>query len=472
MKRDYVTILLLMADLGGVFLSFYLAHVLRYAQSPFAGGLERFYPISFAPLLGIGLWMLLLLLFDSHGSPSGLNYPLDFSQLTTPYFFFVVAFLAILFADRILYSRLELAFFFVLFYAFLLASRIVLRRVLRWLRRYNIGLRRVVIVGDSELGQDLAQRIEHHPELHYEVAGWLSPASGVTSGKDSGRALTGNGEFIAQQLASRGINELIFVIPIRKDSETLDFVASCQKQGISVKLVPEYYEMHSQQIESRSIDGIPLLELKSLSPDPAYRMLKRLMDLTVSSLLLVLLSPVMMVISFLLRLGGRRQVFKAEPRIGLEGRPFRMLRFNIDPFPAVVSDQGKWQARFQAFLYRYSLSETPQLWNVFAGEMSLVGPRPESPERVRHYSAWHRRRLLLKPGMTGLAQVRGLRGTDSSDEKTRYDLEYAANLSPFLDVRLMFATLGTLARRGRKRAIPPPPRTDLRLGSRWSEKRA
>jgi lipopolysaccharide/colanic/teichoic acid biosynthesis glycosyltransferase len=103
--------------------------------------------------------------------------------------------------------------------------------------------------------------------------------------------------------------------------------------------------------------------------------------------------------------------------------------------------------------------------------MSLVGPRPETPERVRHYSAWHKRRLLLKPGMTGLAQVRGLRAMDSSDEKTRYDLEYAANFSIFFDVRLLFATLGTLFRRTQKEHVAKTPVSSLKLSGRLDEKK-
>ncbi len=472
MRRYYVTLLLLGTDLVGAFLTFLLAHTIRYGASAFPFGWVSFYSMIYGPLLAVGLWMLLILLFGSHGSPSGLNYPLDFSQLTTPYFFFTVAFLAIFFADHVLYSRLELAIFFLLFYIFLLFSRIFLRRALLWLRRYRIGLRRVVIVGDSELAQDLARRIDGHPELHYEVAGYLTPASGMGARGASNRLVAGNSEAMAQELASRNVHELIFVIPIRKDSETLDFIANCQKHGLSVKLVPEYYEMHSQQIESLSIDGIPLLELKSLYPDPAFRMLKRLMDVTAAGILMILLSPVALLIGLILWVSDHQRVLRSELRIGLEGRPFRMLRFHVDSSSRAPKGPADWGERFRRFLYRYSFSEMPQFWNVLKGDMSLVGPRPESPERVRHYSTWHQRRLLLKPGMTGLAQVRGLRGTDSSDEKTRYDLEYAANQSPFLDVRLLFATLGTLARRGRTKALPPKSPRGLPLSGRWNEKRA
>jgi lipopolysaccharide/colanic/teichoic acid biosynthesis glycosyltransferase len=140
-----------------------------------------------------------------------------------------------------------------------------------------------------------------------------------------------------------------------------------------------------------------------------------------------------------------------------------MYRFNVSAGDEpLLPNSRNWKVRFCRFLHHYSFSELPQLWNVLKGDMGIVGPRPETPERVRHYSAWHMRRLRVKPGITGLAQVRGLRGFDSSDLKTKYDLEYVATFSLLMDLTLMAATINTLLRR-RKAAVanrdtpyPPP----------------
>ncbi|MGH9432950.1 MAG: sugar transferase, partial [Terriglobia bacterium] len=141
---------------------------------------------------------------------------------------------------------------------------------------------------------------------------------------------------------------------------------------------------------------------------------------------------------------------KREVRIGLGGKPFSLYRFDLSVVEDAVPGTGEsLYFRFARLVLRYSGSELPQLWNVLKGDMSLVGPRPESPERVRHYSVWHQRRLQLKPGITGLAQVKGLRGPDSSDLKTKYDLEYAANYSPIIDLALVLATTNTLIARRR-----------------------
>jgi lipopolysaccharide/colanic/teichoic acid biosynthesis glycosyltransferase len=150
---------------------------------------------------------------------------------------------------------------------------------------------------------------------------------------------------------------------------------------------------------------------------------------------------------------------KREARVGLAGKPFTLYRFDTEPRPVDGAGNGSgWCLRFARFLDRYSLSELPQVWNVIKGDMSFVGPQPESPERVRHYSAWHKRRLQIKPGITGLAQVRGLREKDSSDLKTKFDLEYAANYTPLVDLALVLATLNTLISRrgtsGSRQAFP------------------
>jgi lipopolysaccharide/colanic/teichoic acid biosynthesis glycosyltransferase len=133
--------------------------------------------------------------------------------------------------------------------------------------------------------------------------------------------------------------------------------------------------------------------------------------------------------------------FRTEPRCGKDGMLFRMCRLNIERH--ATDPEG-----YEKLFVRWSLTELPQLWNVLRGDMSLVGPRPESPERVKYYSEWQRQRLKVVAGVTGLAQVHGLREQHSSEDKTRFDLQYIFNWSPFLDVSLILQTVWTLLFRG------------------------
>jgi lipopolysaccharide/colanic/teichoic acid biosynthesis glycosyltransferase len=316
-------------------------------------------------------------------------------------------------------------------------------------------VRRVVIVGQSDIARELGNRIRQHQELNYELLGFLNPTAQRGQASPPNPEQTSSEE-IARELAIMKVDELIFTTPIRRETAILEFIVTCQKLGIQVKLIPEYYDLHTKQIASSSIDGIPILELREAALDPLSSTLKLLLDYSAATILVILFSPAIFLISLLLAVFSKGHFLWRETRIGMGGRPFVMFRFNVSAADEpLLPNSGNWKVRFCRFLHRYSLSELPQLWNVLRGDMGIVGPRPETPERVRRYSAWHRRRLQVKPGITGLAQVRGLRGFDSSDLKTKYDLEYVATFSLLMDLTLMVATINTLLRR-RKSAVTDP----------------
>jgi lipopolysaccharide/colanic/teichoic acid biosynthesis glycosyltransferase len=162
------------------------------------------------------------------------------------------------------------------------------------------------------------------------------------------------------------------------------------------------------------------------------------MDLVLSGGILLSVSPILMSAAlFIWSKKGR--AFRTELRCSKDGVPFGMYRLNVDRH----SSKG-----YERFLVRWSLTELPQLWNVLRGDMSLVGPRPESTERLKYYSEWQRQRLKVRGGVTGLAQVHGLREQHPSEDKARFDLQYIFNWSPFLDLSLILQTLWTLVFRG------------------------
>jgi lipopolysaccharide/colanic/teichoic acid biosynthesis glycosyltransferase len=467
MKGKLTKYLLLVADLAAIVLAFRVAYFLRY-ETGFFPSLSQlptppFAAYDYAIMLSLGTWVLIFLLYGANHFPALGQSPLAGAKLITASVFLIGSLLAGMYLAKAFYSRLLLLFLSVLVLLFLVATRALYQILLKRLRKYGLGVRRVVIVGHSELASELAGRIEKRLDLHYDLVGYLAPTAGRI--QDNGHAASAGGEPVlsesesmARGLAALNVDELLFAIPIRRQTETLEFIAHCQKMGITIKCVPEYYDLHTSHIESFSIDGIPILEMKEASLHPSHRIAKRIIDLILAVLLLPVITPLTAVIGIILRLGSRR-VMKREARIGLAGKPFSLYRFDTEPRPVDGAGNGSgWCLRFARFLDRYSLSELPQVWNVIKGDMSFVGPQPESPERVRHYSAWHKRRLQIKPGITGLAQVRGLREKDSSDLKTKFDLEYAANYTPLVDLALVLATLNTLISRrgtsGSRQAFP------------------
>lgn len=454
MGKNFPRYLLLLGDLFAISIAFRIAHGVRYGIAPYIateGKESTYWP---AIMLAMGVWILLFRGFELDKiNSSGWDFPLAFSRLVTAVAILMLSVLAGSYLARTAYSRLALLFLFILLAFLLLMTRVCYQFLVKWRRKYGSGLRRVVIVGQSDLAREMADRIRQHPELNYELVGFLYPYSDRNRAEEV-KEVMGGSEQVAQELAKKGVDELLFTVPIRRDTSVLEFIVNCQKLGMQVKLIPEYYELHTSQIENFSVDGIPILGLKEITVNPVANLMKRLMDYTVAPILLLMASPIIALISLLLALFGKGRVLRREIRVGFNGHQFTMYRFDVGPAETSQSlRQVTRRTRFCIFLQRYSISELPQLWNVLKGDMSLVGPRPETPERVRNYSAWHARRLQLRPGITGLAQVRGLRASDSSDLKTKYDLEYLVTLSPLLDLTLILATINTLFRRGK--STPP-----------------
>jgi lipopolysaccharide/colanic/teichoic acid biosynthesis glycosyltransferase len=221
--------------------------------------------------------------------------------------------------------------------------------------------------------------------------------------------------------------------------ETANLVSLCREANITVSLIPEYYDLYASLPRLFDIGGVPLLQVEQPSAHNRLVLWKAVMDFPLALCFGILSLPLLAVAALhVYRRQGR--VLDRETRCGRNGRHFTLYRLAVPP----ADPANSW---FRQLLEHTSLTELPQFWNVLRGDMSLVGPRPETPNRIKHYSDWHRRRLSIKPGITGWAQVHGLRNGDSSDEKTRYDLHYILNWSPLLDCVVLLQTGWTLLSR-------------------------
>lgn len=328
-------------------------------------------------------------------------------------------------------------------YGLLLVVGFILIRkgVLAFLRLGNsLGARqRVLIVGNGPLSKELKEKIGGHPEFLYEIAGYLQSDLDSDFGdlNSTGEIVRSGG--LKRLLEGQQINE-VFVVERRLPAGEMNRLFEvCTELGIGLLFVPLTYEMYVFRPEMLDLGGLPFIRLKPVSLSYAGSVSKRCMDLLLSFAMLPLLAPVMAAVAVYARISTGR-VFSSISRIGVGGAPFSMLRFNIDP--------GEYAGGFARLCNRLSLSELPQLINVLRGEMSWVGPRPESPERVQHYSDWQRLRLRVSPGITGLAQVHGLRTPHSSEAKAKFDLQYIQSWSPLLDISLLLQTVSTILARG------------------------
>ena len=428
--------LVLAADLLWIVLSFGLAQMARNGFSPGPEALPAsFY--SFAVLATALLWTVLYFSKDLEGFRRGWYLPSVLAQVIVAVFY-VIGFITVIgFVSKHYYSRLTLLYLGLLLPAGFTAIRCIAYRLVQSKAHLRTN-RRVVIVGTGRIARELAMKISRHPELCIEVAGTLFPANAEPANDSS--ALSGTMSLrtlnILDLLQEKNVQEVVLVEPVPAGAEIDELISNCRKTGLRVHLVPQHYELYLSKARLTEIEDVPLLSLEEPTLSAIGLQTKRAMDFAAAFVLLILAAPLLgLSIAVLRRIKGR--AFKGEIRCGKNELPFWMYRLNVDrDDPNVVG--------FERFLVQFSLSELPQLINVLKGEMSLVGPRPESPERVKHYSMWQRQRLTIKPGLTGLAQVNGLREEHSSEEKAHFDLQYIFHWSSFLDICLVLQTVFTL----------------------------
>jgi lipopolysaccharide/colanic/teichoic acid biosynthesis glycosyltransferase len=386
-------------------------------------------------------WVLLSEKLHLDGFRSGWRMSALISHLLLAVALLVVLLLAVENVSERYVGRLTLSVFSLfLLTGFLGIRGLALRRILR---RYENGdVHRVVILGSDRLASELAAKFNHHPELLCKVIGFLCPGAEIPAARPSPDAAAGSATVSTMEvvglLRQHNVDELVMAHP-PASNEILNLVALCRQQAIRVSLVPQPYELYGSRPSLLDLGGLPLLQLGEKATPASARIGKRLLDLGLGFALGVATLPIILVCGAVLRF-STGSAFRWERRIGWRGTQFSMLRLNVDRDPQTGS-------RFERTLWQFSLSELPQLWNVLRGDMSLVGPRPEGPERAHWYSAWQQQRLSVKPGMTGLAQVHGLREQHPSEDKTRHDLQYMLHPMLLKDLSLLIETIWTLTSR-------------------------
>jgi lipopolysaccharide/colanic/teichoic acid biosynthesis glycosyltransferase len=384
-------------------------------------------------------WTLLYFEMGLDGFDGGWHLPAIFSKIVVAVSLLMLGLLALAFLTKGFYSRLVLLYFSLLLALGLVGLRcMALFLVSSKLRNED---HRCVLLGDGPIAREFANKIASHPELPFQVVGFLFPSqTEAFHGFASSDRSSLNTLQIADLLVQQKVNTLIVAMEHRDRSEIRKLIDVCRKASIRVYLLPQWYDLYVSKAELIEIDGLPLFSLQEYRAPSMTLALKRAVDLMLSAGILLGVSPLLIFAALVVyRMKGK--ALRAEPRCGKDGACFRMWRLNVDRHAA--SSSG-----YERFLIRWSLTELPQLWNVLRGDMSLVGPRPESPERVKSYSEWQRQRLKVQAGVTGFAQVNGLREHHSSEDKTRFDLQYIIHWSPFLDLSLLLQTVWTLLFRG------------------------
>jgi exopolysaccharide biosynthesis polyprenyl glycosylphosphotransferase len=349
------------------------------------------------------------------------------------------------------YSRAFLGLFALADFLFIAATRMVLRYVLLRIRQSNNSLQRILVIGAGALGREIAQKLLGHRELGFEVAGFLDDDPGKVGSTVLDLPVLGTLRQAEEVLSVWKIDQVFIALPLEAHRKMLQMLELMARECVEVKLVPDVLQYATLQATLEDVDGTPVINLSQVPLQGWNSMVKRGMDLVVALASMVVLLPVLPLIALAIWLEDRGPIFYRQERMGLDGKPFMIVKFRSMRVDAEASSGPVWaikddprRTRVGTVLRHWSLDELPQIWNVLTGDMSIIGPRPERPTFVREFKHKIPRYMLrhrVKSGITGWAQVHGWRGNTSIKKRIQYDLYYIQNWSLTLDFKILWMTV-------------------------------
>jgi Undecaprenyl-phosphate glucose phosphotransferase len=332
------------------------------------------------------------------------------------------------------------------------ASRETVRDLLRRRWRGGIGLKRVLIVGVGDLGRMVADRILEHSELGFRLAGFVDDraARGDAIGY-RGLPLLGTTADLAEVCAQEKVDEIYVALPIEEHVKMLGVVEYASRECIDVHVVPDLLQFIALRARLEDLDGLPLISINDVPLRGFNSVLKRIVDVALSTIVVVLGAIPALIIALVIRRSSPGPIFYKQQRMGLDGKAFTVYKFRSMPVDAEDASGPVWArdddpraTPIGRWLRKHDVDELPQFWNVLRGDMSIVGPRPERPffvEQFKHRIPQYMLRHKVKAGITGWAQVNGWRGNTSLEKRIEFDLYYIENWSLSLDFKIMWLTL-------------------------------
>jgi Undecaprenyl-phosphate glucose phosphotransferase len=360
-----------------------------------------------------------------------------------------VILVAISYFVRERYSRATVLLF--ASYAFVLVAlvRVGSRAFFNELRRQGFNLKTILVVGAGSLGQRVIETIVLHRELGFTVTGLLTRRPEKVGTVINGVKVLGLYSELAAALDRAPVDQVIIALPLEEQARLKPLMEELAQRTVDVKVVPDLFSYITLRGGLEEFGGLPIISLQGAPLEGWNRVLKRAFDVLVSAFALLIAAPVMLLVGLAVKLSSRGPMFFAQERMGIDGQLFKMYKFRT-----MRLDAEREGARFATasdprrtaiggLLRRSSLDEVPQFWNVLKGDMSLVGPRPERPVFIEEFKKQIPRyhlRHMVKSGITGWAQINGLRGDTSIKDRIDYDLYYIENWSLLFDLKILLRT--------------------------------
>jgi len=450
--RTVSTILLVLIDAAMTALAFYLGYLIRVASdSPANSAIPAFGVYLGMMLIQVGVMIAVFFfakLYHVKRVASRVDELYAVFAAVSVGSLIAIAVTSLVYKGELDFPRLMLVYAWVLNIVLVMVGRLLHGYGQRLLRRSGLGTDRVLIVGTGEVGQLLLQKILHAPHLGYEPVGFVD-ANG-NSGDVLDLPILGKVTDLSAIIDRHEVDEVLVAMPEAPTDRLLEIISQCDRGRIGIRVFPDVFQIIASEVSIGDLDGLPMLTVRDLALRGWKLTLKRAFDLVCGTIFLIATSPLMILIAVLVKLDSPGPALFVQERTGLDGKPFPVIKFRTMRVDAEAETGPVWAragdprcTRLGSFLRKYSFDELPQFINVVLGEMSMVGPRPERPvfveqfrQRIPRYMDRHRE----KAGLTGWAQVNGLRGDTSIEERTKYDLWYVENWSVLLDVKIILRT--------------------------------
>ena len=343
-------------------------------------------------------------------------------------------------------SRFLILIYWIVMVTSVSTGRIIIRSIQRNLLQKGIGQRNTFIIGNGEKASELRSMIDRFPQLGYRILGLISP-DGENEKNSSGRL-----ENIQKLIKDNEVTEILIALETNEKEKLIDILRYCTEEKVNMKILPDMYEIVSGMAKTNQIYGVPLIEVMPDIMSVSGKLTKRILDVTISFFTLLFLSPVLLIVSVIIKIDSNGPVLYRQIRVGRKGKEFQMYKFRS--MIATAEEYGpEWSGendpritRIGKVLRRTYIDEVPQMINVLKNEMSLIGPRPERPffvEQLKKEIPYYYKRLTVKPGITGWAQIKHKYDSSLEDVKTKiqYDFYYIENMSLKLDFKIMINTI-------------------------------
>lgn len=458
MKRSelFFAFILLPVDIAMIIASFFVSYVLRsqIESVPFFAGMDLVDYLRYSMYL-IPVW---ILMFAAHGLyyiKSSRHFIREFYKIFSASSISVLILIVVIFLSKTVdFSRIILVFIWLVSILFISFGRICVEKIQKFLLKYGIGKRNVLLIGDNSTSLHIAQTLAKEKNSGYKVSGILNGASPVSK---YGLKIIGTLDNLKNVIADKKIDEVIVTDMGLAKSKVMNIIQACSDRNVTFKYIPDLFSLITFNVSSELIGSMPVMELKPIPLDGWGRITKRITDIFFSLLVLILLSPLLLLIAILEKITSKGPILYSHERIGRDN-----VKFFCHKFRSFYTDKcdfkgkGEWSTQSDEkdkitplgkFLRKSNFDELPQFWNILVGQMSFVGPRPEQPKLVEKFAyeiPEYFKRHRVKAGLTGWAQVNGLKGDTSISERVKYDIYYIENWSLWLDIKIIFKTVGLI----------------------------